>query len=155
MSVIESRPSRHYFPQVSSVYAFTEPLAYPLMRIVTGLFLAPHGAQKLFGWFGGNPEQIAALFGKLGFNPGYFWMITTGAVELVGGLLIVLGLFTRPAAVACFVLLAVAAYIQAPFGWFWTGRGAEFAVFWALMCLGVAMGGGGALSMDARMRREF
>ena len=57
-------PSR--LPMLEPVYARLQPLAYPLVRIATGAFLMPHGAQKLFGFAGGNIAETAAGFAKLG-----------------------------------------------------------------------------------------
>lgn len=147
--------SRYYVPQLSGLYSAIEPLAYPLMRLVIGLFLVPHGAQKLFGVLGGDQAQTAAMFAKMGFNPGYFWMMVTGGVEFFGGLLIAIGFLTRPAALACAILLAVACTVHLPMGWFWTGRGAEFPVMWTILAFAVFMRGGGLYSVDNARGREF
>ena len=64
--------------------------------IATGLMLVPHGAQKLFGWFGGRGMAAnIALFDKLGWHPGWFWGNLVAGTEAVGGALIVLGLLGR------------------------------------------------------------
>jgi putative oxidoreductase len=70
--------------------------AEPILRIVLGGVLIPHGSQKLFGLFGGMGFTAnAALFDKLGYTPGVFWGTLVGCTEFIGGILLVLGLFTR------------------------------------------------------------
>ncbi len=63
------REREYFFPAVGRSLEGVEHLAYPLMRIATGLMFVPHGAQKLFGWFGGNTQATAAFFSKLGIEP--------------------------------------------------------------------------------------
>jgi len=69
---------------------------YLVFRILVGLMFFAHGAQKLFGWFGGQPQAIASLMG------------VAGVIEVVGGMLIALGLFTRPAALLSAAQMIVA-----------------------------------------------
>lgn len=146
-------PSR--LPLLDPIYARLQPLAYPLVRIATGAFLVPHGAQKLFGFAGGDIGATAAGFARLGLQPSLPLAYLVGAVEFFGGLCIVLGVFTRPAALACAVLLGVAALlVHLPIGWFWTGRGMEYPLLWMLLCIAVAMRGSGPLSVDAARGRD-
>ena len=146
-------PSR--LPLLEPVYARLQPLAYPLVRIATGAFLMPHGAQKLFGFAGGSIEATAAGFGRMGLQPALPLAYLAGMVEFFGGLLIVLGVFTRPAAMACAILLAVAAVAaHLPNGWFWPNRGMEYPVLWMLLCVAVVMRGSGPLSIDAARGRD-
>src|SRR5258706_13344401 len=108
-------------PGVAGLYAAGSCIAWPLIRVVCGLFLMPHGAQKLFGWFGGfGLVATGELFAtKLGLQPGYLMALLAGLVELVGGGLLVLGLLTRPAALAVIVLVAVALFtVHLPLGFF-------------------------------------
>lgn len=79
-----------------------EPLAYAAMRIVFGALFACHGAQKLFGMFGG----INGHGGHV--SPAQMWFFAGGVIELVAGLLIALGLFTRVAAFLASGQMAVA-----------------------------------------------
>ena len=62
-------------------------LAYPLIRVTTGLLLMPHGAQKLFGWFGGyGLSGTGAYFGDtLGMQPGILFALIAGLIEFFGG----------------------------------------------------------------------
>ena len=70
-----------------------------ILRVPVGLILAAHGAQKLFGWFGGyGLEGTGQWMASLGLEPGYLMALMAGVAEFFGGLALVLGLLTRPAA---------------------------------------------------------
>ena len=145
-----------YIPALGGLYDNLRPLAWPLVRIVTGLFMLPHGAQKLFGWFGGNPEAMAGFFAKIGLEPAMPLVIVTGLVEVFGGLLLVLGLFTRPAAVATAILMLVAVVkVHLANGFFWSSNGFEYPLMWAVLAIAIACKGGGNLSLDRKVGREF
>jgi len=91
----------HYIPAFGKIYDAVSEYAEPILRIALGGILIPHGLQKLFGAFGGMGfAGNAALFDRLGFTPGIFWGTLVGCTELIGGILLVLGLFTRFAAAA-------------------------------------------------------
>ena len=71
-----------------------------VLRVPVGLILAAHGAQKLFGWFGGyGLEGTGQWLASIGLEPGYLMALLAGGAEFFGGLALVLGLLTRPAAV--------------------------------------------------------
>jgi len=70
-------------------------IALLLFRVVIGVTLAGHGAQKLFGWFGGpGPVQVRQIFEKQGYKPAWFWFALCIVGELGGGLSVALGFFT-------------------------------------------------------------
>ena len=58
-----------------------------VLRLVVGLLFFGHGAQKLFGWFGGNAANEAAAFARLGLEPAHMFVIVSGTVELGAGLM--------------------------------------------------------------------
>jgi putative oxidoreductase len=150
--------TRRLIPALSPLYDGLGPYADLLTRVVVGLFLMPHGAQKLFGMFGGyGIAGTGQYFGtKLGMEPGWLFALLAGLVEFFGGLLLVLGLLTRPAAAACFVLLMVAVLkVHLPNGFFATAGGYEYPLLWALVVLSFVVRGGGPLSLDAKLGREF
>ena len=128
------------------------PLAYPMIQVTTGLFLMPHGAQKLFGWFGGSGlSGTGAFFGDtLGMRPGVLFALLAGLVEFFGGMALVLGLLTRPAAAAVAVLLAVALSVHWANGFFWTNGGIEYPLMWFLLPFALLLRGGGKYSLDRR-----
>ena len=91
--------SNHYIPALGNIYSAVDEYAEPILRIVLGGVLIPHGMQKLFGAFGGMGfAGNVALFDRIGFTPGIFWGTLVGCTEFIGGILLVLGLFTRFAA---------------------------------------------------------
>jgi putative oxidoreductase len=146
---------RLIIPGLSGLYERLDPLAYPMVRVVIGLWLIPHGAQK-FGAFGGDPVQLAGFFSKIGLEPALPMVYAAGVVELLGGLLVAVGLLTRPAAVAAFILLAVATFkVHFGQGFFLLNGGYEYAMMWMLLMLAVVFKGGGRYSLDARLGRAF
>src|SRR5262249_53354406 len=130
--------------------------AYPLLRFAAGLFLMPHGAQKLFEWFGGKTDFYVQFFNKIGLVPAVPLVYATGTVEFFGGLLVAIGLFTRFAAGACFVMLTVAWYtVHLNNGFFWTKAGIEYPLLWSLVFVVILLRGSGKLSVDERIGKEI
>jgi len=145
-----------YVPALAPLYQKVEGYAYPLIRIITGLCLIPHGAQKLFEMFGGNRAATAGFFSKLGIEPALQLVYLVGAVEFFGGILILIGFLTRPAAVAVFVIMMVAVFkVHLGNGFFWTKAGYEYPLLWGVVALGLAFGGSGRLSVDEKLGKEF
>jgi putative oxidoreductase len=135
----------------AAVFDKLAPLAYPLVRVTAGLLLMPHGAQKLFGWFGGYGLTATGEFfsGSLGLQPGLLFALLVGGVEFFGGLALVLGLLTRPAALAVTVVMAVAAFgVHLPNGFFWSDGGYEYPLMWGLVAFAVFLRGGDRYSLD-------
>jgi len=122
-----------------------------IIRLAVGLTLAAHGAQKLFGMFGGHGlAGTAGFLESLGFRPGRPLAIVAGAGELCGGLALALGLFTPFAAAVVIATMIVAVLsVHSEKGFFSQNGGYEFALIMALAALGVAFAGPGPLSLDA------
>lgn len=122
-----------------------------LVRVTAGAFLMPHGAQKLFGWFGGYGLEATGQFfaNQLGFANGYLAALGAGSVEFFGGLALALGLFTRASALAVTVLLLVASNVHFGAGFFWTEGGWEYPILWAIVALAFVTKGGGKYSLDS------
>ena len=121
------------------------PAALAILRIGAGLLFMQHGLQKLFGMFGGfggTPGATAPLDSLMG---------VAGILELVGGALLVAGLFVRPVALILLVEM-VAAYFQAhlPQGGMPIQNGGELALLYALVFAFLAARGAGPVSVDAR-----
>jgi putative oxidoreductase len=146
---------RPIIPFLAPLWAgLTEP-AYALLRLTAGGFLVPHGLWKLFG-ITGSQEEMLAFFSAIGLEPAWTIMIAVGVVEVVGGTLIALGLLTRPAALAAAATTATAAlYVHLPLGFYVEPGGVEFSALWAIVLLYIAIRGGGALSLDRLIGREF
>src|SRR5438132_12082664 len=98
-----------------------------LLRVVLGLMMAAHGAQKLFGWFGGyGLAAVSGYFESLGFRPGRFFATAASLAEFGGGLLVALGLFgpIGPALVLS-VMIVAAVSVHWSSGLFATSNGLE------------------------------
>jgi putative oxidoreductase len=150
--------TRLIVPALRPLYDALSPLSYPMIRFFTGLILVPHGAQKLFGWFGGNGLEATAGFlsNGLGLEPGILWAALLGGIEFFGGLFVAIGLLTRPTAVGVAIVMAVAVFaVHLPNGFFWGGGGYEYPLLWGLVALDIAFKGGGELSVDRALGREF
>lgn len=113
-----------------------------LLRIVTALFFMQHGAQKLFGWLGGRgPVELFSMMGL------------AGVLEFFGGLLIVVGLFTRPVAFVLSGQMAVAYFMaHAPQGFWPIQNRGELAALFSFVFLFLAAHGGGGFSIDGLLR---
>ncbi len=158
MSDQEQTGGNLYLPFMAGFYEKFSDLGYPIIRFFTGLILMPHGAQKLFGWFGGyGLDGTAGYFANdLGFEPGIFWATLVAATEFFGGLLLAIGLLTRLAAAAITIELLVAAYVvHLANGFFWGNGGYEYPLLWALIAFGIFLRGGGKFSVDAKIGREL
>ena len=119
-----------------------------LLRGVVGLLLVAHGTQKLFGWFGGHGlDGVAGWFHSLGFRPGRPMAVLAGLGEVVGGLLLVLGLLTPLGAAVVVGTLLVAASTHLPKLWA-TDGGGELALLYALAGAVLGFTGPGAFSLD-------
>ncbi|MCW2247089.1 putative oxidoreductase [Azospirillum fermentarium] len=126
----------------------------PLVRVTAGLLLMPHGAQKLFGLFGGYGLTATGEFfaTQLGLHPGIVFALLAGLVEFFGGLALVLGLLTRPAALAVAALMGVAVVqVHLGNGFFWTSGGYEYPLMWGLTAVAIALKGGDRFSLDRRL----
>ncbi|MFT2008576.1 DoxX family protein [Pontibacter sp. 13R65] len=115
------------------------PYFYALLRIVAGAMFAMHGSQKLFGIPGDkDPVELASLMG------------VAGIVELVGGILIAIGLFASIAAFICSGQMAVAFFMSHfPQGWNPLLNGGELSVLYCFLFLYIASVGAGIWSLDA------
>lgn len=122
-----------------------------LIRLVVGLSLAAHGAQKLFGWFGGyGPKGTGGFFDSIGFKPGVLLAVLVGLAEFGGGLMIAAGFLTwLGAAFIVIVMLGALLKVHLKHG-FWNGaNGIEFPLILIAVVIGIALIGAGDYSLDA------
>jgi putative oxidoreductase len=122
-----------------------------LLRLTVGLTLGAHGAQKLFGWFGGpGLDATGQFFAMLGFPPGRRHALMAGLAETGGGLLLALGLLTPVAAALIFsVMLVGAVTVHVQKGFVAQNGGYEYTLVLGVAALTVAFTGPGSLSLDA------
>jgi putative oxidoreductase len=128
--------------------ASLQPYARSLLRIVAGFTFSLHGLQKLFGFFGGmGGKGMTASF------PTLPWF--GGVLELAGGLLLLLGLFTAPVAFLLSGEMAVAYFMyHYPHGFFPISNGGELAAVYSFLFLYLSIAGPGPISLDALVRKK-
>ena len=127
------------------------------LRIGAGVIFAAHGAQKLFGWFGGNGlEGTAGWMASIGLEPGMLMAAMSGSAEFFGGLLLIAGLLVRPAALVLAITMLVAIVtVHLQNGLFMSNGGYEFGL--ALLAISVALmfRGAGGLSADRLLHGQL
>ena len=149
-SIFSNDKNHLIIPPLSTFYdRIAQPMAWTIFRLAVGGMLVIEGWPKIMA-----PFAQVGFVEKLGFFPGWLWSPTLAVLQVLGGLLIALGLFTRPAALANGVMLAITLYFHManPYGdAFLTQAGIDaggaflFAAF-----------GGGYLSLDRLMfRKQF
>jgi putative oxidoreductase len=156
MSLVSPSPAKALIPGVGALESALSPFAEPLVRVAAGLLLMPHGAQKLFGWFGGYGVEATGQFfaAKLGLPPSL--ALVAGLIEFFGGAALALGLATRVVAALVFGLMAAAViFVHWPIGFFWTAGGFEYPLLWGVVALAFVFRGGGRYSLDALIGHEI
>ena len=149
--------SRLYIPAFGQAYESLAPYSELLLRAGLGVILVVHGLQKFFAWFGGaGIERTAQLLDKFGYPAPLFLTYLIAAVEAFGGMLLVLGLFVRPAAfaVVIFMLFAVH-YTSVTSGFTWFRGGCEYPLTILFISFYFLVNGAGPLSLDKKRRLEF
>ena len=119
-------------------------------RLIIGLGLAAHGAQKLFGWLGGyGLKGTGGFFESLGFRPGTLFAMAAGLGELGGGLLTAVGLL-GPVGPALMIVVMVVAILSVHWsqGFFADKKGVELPLMYATGAFVLAFAGQGAYSLD-------
>jgi putative oxidoreductase len=124
-----------------------------VLRLVVGVLMMGHGAQKLFGWFGGyGLAGVSGYFGsQLRLRPARAWALLAGLSEAVGGLFLALGLLNPLGSLAIIAAMLVAIIlVHWPRVWN-SDNGSEYLVVLAAVALAVAIAGPGAYSLDAAL----
>lgn len=128
-------------------------LALLIVRLLFGLGLAVHGAQKLFGWFGGyGLEATGGFFESMGFRPGRTFALAAGLAEFGGGLLVALGLLgpVGPALTVSVMTVAMLTVHRGK-GFLSSNNGSELPLLYVAGAIALALVGPGALSLDAAL----
>jgi putative oxidoreductase len=140
-----------------------QPYGPAVLRLAVGSVFAAHGAQKLFGvWGGGGIGGTAAFLTQLGLTPAYPLALLVGLVEFAGGIMLILGALTLVAALALTINMAVAVWkVHLANGFFlnWNmvagqGHGYEFNLALVGALVALMLTGPGALSLDGRRARS-
>ena len=126
------------------------------LRIPVGIIFIAHGAQKLFGWFGGyGLEGTGQWMASIGLNPGYLMALLAGSAEFFGGPSLILGLLVRPAAaVLAFTMVIAIVTVHIGNGLFMSNDGYEFGLALLAASVALAIRGAGRGSLDAVLSRE-
>jgi len=127
------------------------------LRVGAGVIFAAHGAQKLFGWFGGyGLEGTAGWMASIGLEPGFLMAVMAGSAEFIGGLLLIAGLLVRPAALMLAITMIVAVVtVHLQNGLFMSNNGYEFGMALLAISVGLVFRGAGSLSADRWLQSQL
>jgi len=143
--------NRLIIPALGPVYGNLGEFAETLLRVVAGVALVTHGFPKIM-----NPLGPVGLVESIGFFPGpaEFWAVLLSMTEFFGGILVTIGLLTRPAAFGTMIVLLVTIY----FHWILRSEGyagAEKSILWAAIMFYFVIHGANAHSIDAHIGKTF
>lgn len=127
------------------------------LRVPVGIIFMAHGAQKLFGWFGGyGLEGTGGWMESIGLGPGFLMALLAGSAEFFGGLFILLGLLTRPAAVAlAFTMLVAIFAVHFQNGLFMSNNGYEFGLALLAASISLVFSGAGKAGLDTLINNKL
>lgn len=127
------------------------------LRVGTGVIFAAHGAQKLFGWFGGyGLEGTAGWMDSIGLGPGILMATLAGSAEFFGGLALIAGAAVRPVAIALAVTMLVAIFsVHISNGLFMSNNGFEFGLALLVVMVALVIRGAGSSSLDGWVARQI
>jgi putative oxidoreductase len=138
---------RLLLPFLARFYDAVIPLSWLVVRIAVGWNLLVHG----WGKVSRGPAAFANAFVQAGFDPPQPWVWSALGIEFVGGIAILLGLFTRFFAAAAAIEMAIITALYWKSGFSWLNRGYEYTLLWGLICFAIALRGGGPYSLDRKI----
>lgn len=141
---------------INKVLATNNSFSSLALRLPLGIIFAAHGAQKLFGWFGGYGLQgTGQWMESIGLGPGVLMAALSGSAEFFGGLALILGLLTRPAALVLAVTMLVAIFtVHFSNGLFMSNNGYEFGLALLAGAVSLLISGGGRASVDRLLAKH-
>lgn len=142
---------------LKSIFTSNNSVSSLVLRVPVGIILSAHGAQKLFAWFGGyGLEGTGQWMESIGLAPGFLMALLAGSAEFFGGLALIVGLLTRPAAlVSAFTMVIAIFSVHAPNGLFMSNNGYEFALALLAATTALTIQGGGKLSIDTLISNKL
>ena len=153
MAQAQSEP-KLFLPFLQPFYDVAVPLSWLIIRIAVGWNLLVHGWGKIM--IGPTPGFLKG-FADLGFTQPELWFWSSFLIEMLGGISLILGLFTRffAAAAAIEMLVIAVNYWDSGNGFSWMKRGYEYVMLWGLVSFAIALRGGGPYSLDRKLGREL
>lgn len=140
---------------MNTLFAGNNGIADVPIRLAFGAVFVAHGAQKLFGWWGGyGLEASGQWMASIGLEPGLLMAALAGGIEFFGGFALILGVLTRLVALVSSLLMLIAlALVHWSNGFFIGANGYEFALALLAMSAYLSIAGSGRLSIDAIARK--
>lgn len=125
------------------------------LRLIAGVIFSAHGAQKLFAWFGGyGLDGTGQWMESIGLAPGFIMALLAGSAEFFGGILLIIGLLTRPTAFVLAITMIIAIFsVHISNGLFISNNGYEFGLALLAISLSLLIQGGGKYSLDAKIAK--
>jgi putative oxidoreductase len=111
-----------------------------ILRLTVGVFLLPHAFAKFVN--GSINPAVLGFFDKAGFNPPETWVLIAFLAEIICAIALIMGICSRFAAIGAAITLIVATaalHVVKGFSWYWNVGGYEYPVFWAIICICLAM----------------
>lgn len=142
---------------IANIFTSNNSVSSLVLRVPVGIILTAHGAQKLFAWFGGyGLEGTGQWMESIGLAPGFLMALLAGSAEFFGGLALILGALTRPAAlVSAFTMVVAIFSVHASNGLFMSNNGYEFALALLAATAALTIQGGGKLSVDGLISNKL
>lgn len=146
-----------FIPALGGLYEKVGPFALPFLRITIGIIFFLHGFEKFQGFLAdGNLDRFAGYVASKGFEPGLIWGWLAVLAELVGGLMLALGLFTRFAAILLTAMMVIIVIWFKGHGAFLGHNGGfEYELVYALLAFVFLIRGGGNLALDSKLKKTF
>jgi putative oxidoreductase len=155
------REPKPIIPTLAGSYPQLREFAWLIVRLTAGGMLLVHGIQKVMPMFTNGFTATIATFAagsmaRRGIEPAMIAAYVVFAIETIGAVLIILGLFTRFAAAAAAIEFAVITFVAHwPAGFTWSRGGWEYPLFWGLILFAIALRGGGPYSLDRKLGWEL
>lgn len=135
---------------IKTIFQSAENSATLPLRLAAGIIFSAHGSQKLFAWFGGYGLDVTGQWMEsIGLAPGYLMALLSGSAEFFGGLLLIIGLLTRPASLVLAITMLVAIFsVHFENGLFMSNNGYEFGLALLAITLALLVQGSGKYAID-------